>query len=1286
MDAHSPSKPFLGVRFVLFGFDPINQRNVRSKLFDGGGVDVGQYSDNCTHVVVDKIVYDDTVCVTARNDGKTLVTGLWVDHSFDTGMPIDATSIMYRPLKDLNGIPGAKSLVMCLTGYQRQDRDDIMTMVALMGAQFSKPLVANKVTHLICYKFEGEKFELAKKMKKIKLINHLWLEDCLRDWELHSEANYNKSGYELEMEAEAKDSEEEAEDSAVKQFGSKSMSISPRNLRAGMLSGSELPNSVGEVPKVSLCSTVPEDTSHVVSANILSTPGIQNQSHRVSSFDDVNVLEAYGCQRTNAYRDATSADLSSLHDRTPNSAKVDKLLASSSKSVNKSSESDTKFGSVSYSRKTLRKSTLPTFSRQLPSNVCGSVEANFGVEHADTKDRIGSGYDGTLRKGTELHLVEDISEILPQKRLTDISGAVPKSPIVSPNAKVSMLGSPSEINRIQGMEPTSLADGLLESDKHLSNDGHCFNETANLNATRNSPSSVSRIMSSSLNKKSFIHDLDFETSGPGQTGNAENSPQKSSGAYRESTVACKPDIGNMEMERSVLAVPGAVDRQNQSQNVEVSLPNNRNSEMENAHCPAYSDFLEGVNDKLIENPPSKKMAIKKSLGSRPKLDKSANKKGSIYPKKSPLKNDPAICLGRGKEVADHEKFTGANTVKISSHARSHEASKEVQRESITNFGDDIVNRIEFMDDETEPPDDIDKHVFDKAFNKEKSGVVELTHEVEKMTKKKSGVWHNEDNLKVNMNDDAVVAEEEINGTELDSAIHHKKFEVGELNLKGDGMKRKIIRGKRQSSDKAKTNNVPAVREVKKSKKIVNEEGTQNGKEGEMEKEKNVQHSAEKPKRSSLSANKWEVKKSKKSANEEGTQNGKEEEMEKDNKNLQHPAGKTKSSTLSANKLEKSQGDKENQPFVGKDQNLNFGSHHVGKSIVRASKAIKKSNPNVTPEGEVVSKLKNEPVCFILSGHRLQRKEFQQVIRRLKGRFCRDSHQWSYQATHFIAPDPIRRTEKFFAAAASGRWILKTDYLSACSQAGKFLAEEPYEWHKNGLNEDGAINLEGPRKWRILRERTGHGALYGMRVIVYGECIAPPLDTLKRTVKAGDGTILATSPPYSRFLKSGVDYAIVSPGMPHVDLWVQEFLKHEIPCVVADYLVEYVCKPGYSLERHVLYSTHAWAEKSFANLQRRAEEIVENMTPPDVCDSSDIACQVCGSRDRGEFMLICGNESGSVGCGIGTHIDCCDPPLEDVPEEDWFCLKCSRSNNDKGRSGKKRKKGHSVLKSEPFPSC
>lgn len=178
------------------------------------------------------------------------------------------------------------------------------------------------------------------------------------------------------------------------------------------------------------------------------------------------------------------------------------------------------------------------------------------------------------------------------------------------------------------------------------------------------------------------------------------------------------------------------------------------------------------------------------------------------------------------------------------------------------------------------------------------------------------------------------------------------------------------------------------------------------------------------------------------------------------------------------------------------------------------------------------------------------------------------------------------------------------------------------------------------------------------------------DTLKRVIRAGDGTILATSPPYTRYLEAGVDFAIVSPGMPRVDMWVQEFLRHEIPCVLADYLVEFVCKPGYSLERHVQYNSHAWAERSFANLLRRLEEVVVVEEQGIIYD---LPCQICGSCDRGEVMLICGDESGSTGCGVGTHIDCCNPPLEHVPDEDWFCTKCSESRNNAShpKSTKKR---------------
>ena len=115
-----------------------------------------------------------------------------------------------------------------------------------------------------------------------------------------------------------------------------------------------------------------------------------------------------------------------------------------------------------------------------------------------------------------------------------------------------------------------------------------------------------------------------------------------------------------------------------------------------------------------------------------------------------------------------------------------------------------------------------------------------------------------------------------------------------------------------------------------------------------------------------------------------------------------------------------------------------------------TKNFPKIDANLTPVGNTSNILKTELAWFILSGHKLQRKEFQQVIKRLKGRSCRDSHHWSYQATHFIALDPTCKTDKFFAAAGVGRWILKTNYLTASSQVGKFLVEEPYEWHKMAL--------------------------------------------------------------------------------------------------------------------------------------------------------------------------------------------------------------------------------------------
>ncbi|OMO63967.1 hypothetical protein CCACVL1_22146 [Corchorus capsularis] len=1218
LESDTPSKTFLGVRFCLFGFDSIDERQVRVKLIGGGGVGDSQ---NCTHVIVDKIVYDDPICVAARNDGKTVVTGLWVDHSFDIGMAVDATSVMYQPLRDLNGIPGAENLIICLTGYQRQDRDDIMTMVSLMGAQFSKPLVANKVTHLICYKFEGEKYELAKKIRKIKLVNHRWLEDCLREWELLPEANYSKSGYELEMmEAEAKDSEEEAEETTSKQSGQKSLHRSPHNLKSGILSSNELPKSA-----VKPTSSMPRHSPNTKETSLM--PG---KSHEATSFNNFDVPQLHAFQDSGVLRNATPAMLADRQQRSPKTMEVLNNLASTSKSP---SLSDEKFTAISYTRKKSPvKSTLPNLSGEKSGNSSGSPQATVledvpaisSSKMQQPEERISSFIESPW-KGSDLrHGGEDSAGILPQKRTLKLSSSSPKLQKMSHDAKASIKGSALETEwELQTNNGTVYGTGsqnivqnssATDATKSVSNDPSSL--TLSAEDRQNNTGKKSPDMSCRGYRESTL------TSKPDMQNQNEKSPQTSIKGLREPTSASRPSIGDSGLGRCVEEVG---DPQHQQQDVEFPSFDDRKLEMENSHNPATLDMLEGGSDKLVGKPLSKKTLGKKTLGSRPKQSNIANRKGSIYSNKTASEIDSTACLTVDKGKANY-KSAG----ETSPSAINIEAAKDVVEEVVTKTQDATVSKTQFMDDETQAPDEEDEKDTENTLGKEKSELVEMTGKADTVGE----MEHVRQDFKVDVHGNVNATD----GTDPERAAGSQNSELAESSLKHDGLKTKASKRKKQVSGKAKMRTVPSESE----NELVREDNSVG-------------------------------------------KNAEEKDDEKEN-SVPHPVAKT-NRTKASSKVENSLAAEKTSP-IGCKEIACESVVKPKKKTVKTKNISQKVKSSTQPAQKVVNRLNSDPVCFILSGHKLQRKEFQQVIRRLKGKFCRDSHQWSYQATHFIAPDPIRRTEKFFAAAASGRWILKTDYLSACNQAGKFLAEESYEWHKNGLSEDGAINLEAPRKWRELRERTGHGAFYGLRIIVYGECIAPPLDTLKRVVKAGDGTILATSPPYTKFLNSGVDYAVVSPGMPRVDIWVQEFLKHEIPCVVADYLVEYVCKPGYSLERHVLYNTHEWAEISFNNLRSRAEEVVlDSITPTPISPensptgSDGVACQVCGSTDRGEVMLICGDESGSVGCGVGTHIDCCDPPFQDIPEDDWLCPNCSKTSKTRksATSPKKRKKGTSQSK-------
>ncbi|KAL1543975.1 hypothetical protein AAHA92_20884 [Salvia divinorum] len=1413
-----PSKTFVGIRFVLFGFDAVREEEVRSMLLEGGGVDTVNYGPYCNHVIVDKLVFDDPICVAARRDGKILVNGLWVEHSFDSGMPVDPTRVLYWPMRDLNGIPGAKPLVICLTGYQRQDRDDIMNMVSLMGANFSKPLIANKVTHLICYKFEGEKYELAKKIGLAKLVNQLWLENCLKAWELLPEADYAKSGYELEIEAKAKYSEEETQDMSVVDL-KKNGIINPHNIQ---IENTNIPQSPERQGGSRNSGYVPAFESF---ANVGTTGKTYSTPRKETTGKTYSTPRKETTRKTNSWSPAKmfSEVPFNVPDGRGNTENIEHALASTSGSAKKfvdgglskssksmkaslplwSERTENNSGSpvsnvsktglrggfdipmdrdldatnshgiksplngslllpnegqtigfpskkkptvprgssrspvLSHSPKTLIRSGLATkpmetsVSRSLVDGSCRlacdmspikgtsclreEVTAAFVTPSEKIQDGTGSAVDKTPLKGDVLHLDEEETSSLPRTNKMTVSHTGSKSRKLSrsPTTRASCLREevdgdfvlPSE-NIHDGTDSagikTLLKGSLLYLDKE---------QQSSLPGTKKMSVLCSGSKSTKLSRSSKIligsgldtKPIEMPVSGSSVCGTrqlAADVPPTNITSFLQEEVG---DVLNMPSERvgdgtesGGIKTPleSALLHLNKEQTsslhgrkkTTVSRNNSKSTKLSRSRSTLMGTVLDPKATEVLVSGTPIPASCQSAVDISPtNITSHLREEASLASKEALVTstlhqerqgcNDRTIKSSRGRPK--RQKLPDFDVKDLSlRRTESCTEGQEMHRSGPPDFRPPFLSTnstVEKLDDQA----DLNSSKVDHSGTKSKSPKKKM------LARKTLG------------SKPTICKGKTTKHKGLLSAVLQNKFtghsngEVGVKHTENASLAEKFVSVSSNCNEDVPVGDETEIPECEGMKKSAEVEEPHTSKQPgkkttkKMEAKSKVKKSAEAKKSSELpeststgdvvekkvtEGKKRPLTKSKMNKLKDPTKVAKQDEQKavSNNGEVVVLSGKT---TRPSKKLKGSHDvEKENEPVTNEQQSVSYGTGAAGNSTHKLKTPLK--------NGRIVEKVdakdlttKSEPAWFILSGHRLQRKEFQQVIRQLKGKVCRDSHNWSYQATHFIVPDPIRRTEKFFAAAASGSWILKTDYLTASTEAGRFLSEEPYEWNKKCLTEDGAINLEAPRKWRLLRERTGHGVFYGMRIVIYGECIAPPLDTLKRVVKAGDGTILATSPPYTRFLNSRVDFAIVSPGMARVDMWVQEFLRHEIPCVLADYLVEYVCKPGYSLDKHVQYNTHAWAKSSLQNLINRVEEAVDDPKTPEENCVDDAACQVCGSRDRGDEMLICGDESGSHGCGVGTHIDCLDPPLEAVPEEDWFCRDCCQKSSS--RSSKKR---------------
>jgi len=97
-------------------------------------------------------------------------------------------------------------------------------------------------------------------------------------------------------------------------------------------------------------------------------------------------------------------------------------------------------------------------------------------------------------------------------------------------------------------------------------------------------------------------------------------------------------------------------------------------------------------------------------------------------------------------------------------------------------------------------------------------------------------------------------------------------------------------------------------------------------------------------------------------------------------------------------------------------------------------------------------------------------------------------------THLIV-DELKRTEKFLCACASGKWILRQDYIDSCFTKSALLPEEDFTFSGN----DGPL-ARAAQRWRNSARRP----FQGENVVIVGNT-TPPLEMLQRLIITGLGS-------------------------------------------------------------------------------------------------------------------------------------------------------------------------------------
>lgn len=188
----------------------------------------------------------------------------------------------------------------------------------------------------------------------------------------------------------------------------------------------------------------------------------------------------------------------------------------------------------------------------------------------------------------------------------------------------------------------------------------------------------------------------------------------------------------------------------------------------------------------------------------------------------------------------------------------------------------------------------------------------------------------------------------------------------------------------------------------------------------------------------------------------------------------------------------------------------------------------------------------------------KRKRYARIITSLGGEVI-ESISFVPSCTHVAVGMPCRN-EKYLAACASGKWVLRPSYFDESERMGYFVGEEAHEWNRDAPELEGSCgdelrHADAPRRLRQELKRTGCPVFSQWRVLL---CVSKKevKDGLTRVIEAGGGVVVQRDPPYQSDLPvTHLFFESKAVRVEEAEVDISGWTRRGALCLIKDYIAE-----------------------------------------------------------------------------------------------------------------------------------